>query len=310
MKDRSDLPDVIGFDLVSKEESDKGRTEDFSKYIYQNFGIYNVEKSLKEKPECWEKLASKSRIDLIRFFLHDGESMEEIIKSNITDNAITGPVCSRHRIGHGFKMGAENNYKNSEVSKDQCLMGNLISDYILYGCSTDVDADVNYPVKKINEKYQRYDAIAEPVIEFCPISNQLLDYTRDLTNHPAKVLTDNGIFAVVSNDDPQIFDNQGLSYDYLMAYINDVLTYEQIKISVFLGFFYKEMSNYYYIKENDIWVVNDKMKHGTESDKLDDLKDNPADVTEFAIVNKAIEEFKAAWTELNTHIKKICSNFC
>lgn len=302
MRDTFDIPEVIGFDLVAQELPEIGKTECFSEYIYSNFASHYTATFTEGKPEYWDKLTQKKRIDLIRFFFHDGESIEKIKKSyginntevDITDNAITGSICSRHRIGHGFKMGAEYNYKKNESSEEQRLMGNLISDYILYGCSTDVASSVNYPVKNSGEKYYRYDGIAEPVIEFCPISNQLLDYTTDLTNHPAKVLTDNGIFAVVANDDPQIFDNEGLSYDYLMAYINDVLTYEQIKVSVFLGYFYREMSNYYYIKE-DIWIVNDQMKYGDMGDKLDDLKSNSKNVTEYAIINKAVEEFKKDW---------------
>lgn len=318
MKDKNNLPEIIGFDLVAQELQDIGTTEYFSSYIYRNFGSDYTAPIAKDKPEYWDELIRNRRIDLIRFFLHDGENMGNIKKSfgnlnkevDISDNAITGAICSRHRIGHGFKMGANENYKKEEITKEQRLMGNLISDYILYGCSTDVGTDGNYPVINNSQKYHRKDGIAEPVIEFCPISNQLLDYTQDLTTHPAKVLTENGIFAVVANDDPQIFDNQGLSYDYLMAYINDVLTYEQIKISVFLGYFYRKMSDYYYIKEiytdedKYIWVVNDRMNYGTETDNLEVLNDVPSNVTEYAIINKAIEEFKKDWLYLNTYIKE------
>ena len=302
-KQYDNIPEVIGFDLVSQELDYKGTTEYFSKYIYENFAMgYDVSDS-GDKPECWNNLKENKRIDLIRFFMHDGESKDEIKKEDTKDNAITGPICSRHRIGHGFKMGETVNYTNKKITEqNQRLMGNLISDYILYGCATDVSdegqEDVNYPIIKSGEKYLREDGIAEPVIEFCPISNQLLGYTPDLSQHPAKVLTDNGIFAVVANDDPQIFDNQGLSYDYLMSYINDVLTYEQLKTSIFLGYFYREISNYYYYINNEqagIWLVNDKMKYGQPNDNLDNQKDTNSDVTEYAIINKAAEYFKNDW---------------
>lgn len=313
------IPEVIGFDLVSHESEYTGTTEYFSKYIYGNFaGEYDTS-VFANKPKCWNNLLGRKRIDLIRFFMHDGESNEKIKKSgeknnneeDIKDNAVTGVICSRHRIGHGFKMGQTDNYNTEITDQSQRLMGNLISDYILYGCAADVpneeETGINYPIIKQGEKYFRKDGIAEPVIEFCPISNQLLGYTIDLSQHPAKTLANGGIFVAVANDDPQIFDNQGLSYDYLMAYINDVLTYEQLEISVFLGYFYREMCDYYYMKDDrsDIWVVNDKMKYGRSGDDLDNQKSTNSDITEYAVLNKAVQCFKNDWIAFaNTILNK------
>lgn len=272
----SDVPEIVGFDLVSEEKKDIGTTDGFSKSIYSNFGFEYAIPSNENEMTKMHKLLGKPRIQLIRFFLHDGESIKEI-KDN-KDNAITGPICSRHRIGHGFKMGINDINFNDTADPVNRKKGTLIKDYILSGCSTDVNI-AKYPIKPEGEKYCREDKIAEPVIEFCPISNQLLGYTRNLKEHPAGNLIKKGIFAVVSNDDPQIFDNPGLSYDYLMAFISGILDYEQIKISVFLGYFYRKMSNSYYNSKGDICVVNDDMAYGDEAQ----------------IIYEAIEKFKADW---------------
>lgn len=275
-----DVPEIVGFDLVSEEKNEIGTTDSFSQFIYSNFGSgYVMPSSGEEMPEKISSLKENLRIRLIRFFLHDGESVEKI--ENYKDNAITGPICSRHRIGHGFKMGIDVLNFNDTTDPGNREKGTLIKDYILSGCSADVGDIVNYPIKLEGEKYCREDKIAEPVIEFCPISNQLLGYTRNLNEHPAGNLIKKGIFAVVSNDDPQIFDNPGLSYDYLMAFISGILDYEQIKISVFLGYFYREMSNSYYYKDDErgIYVVNDKMTFCEEAE----------------IISVAIEKFKTDW---------------
>lgn len=300
------IPQIIGFDLVAQEQEGIGKTDGFSKYFYMNFGAGYKENPSEDpvKTKKFPELEGNKRIELLRFFLHDGESMEIITGEN--DNAITGPICSRHRLGHGFKMGTDKNYNGTAA----CIRnkGKCIADYILYGCSTDVKKnDQKYPVVLESEQYKRQDGIAEPVIELCPISNQLLGYIPDLATHPAKKLVKDGIFAVISNDDPQIFDNPGLSYDYLMAYVNEILKYDELKMSVFLGYFYREMSEYYYVRESkvvdkegrsvkvEIWVVNDSMNYGIFNDQIDLQKKEPKDVTEYAILNKAIERFTMDW---------------
>lgn len=261
----SDIPEIVGFDFVSEEKTDIGTTDSFKAHIYSKFGCgYEMCDVSVENHKMIELLKEKERIQLIRFFLHDGESVD-IIQNN-SDNAITGPICSRHRIGHGFKMGKKDENFDETDAPVERKKGTLIADYILYGCSRDVGKIVNYPIILQESHFCREDKIIEPVIEFCPISNQLLGYSEDLKIHPAGNLVKKGIFAVVSNDDPQIFDNPGLSYDYLMAFINEILNYDQIKISVFLGYFYREMSNnyYIYIEQENIWMVNDNMTYEDE----------------------------------------------
>lgn len=66
-------------------------------------------------------------------------------------------------------------------------------------------------------------------LEICPISNQMLRYTPDLRMHPANLLLHKGVQCVLANDDPQIFGNSGLSYDFLSAFLSWDLDIWQIK---------------------------------------------------------------------------------
>ena len=57
------------------------------------------------------------------------------------------------------------------------------------------------------------------VIELCPISNQLLGYISDLRQHPGRGYLKKGIQCVICSDDPAIFRNNGLTYDFWEAFI-------------------------------------------------------------------------------------------
>lgn len=282
---------VVGFDLVNTEVSGKGLTETLHDILYEKFGNYNFADDDKNKLSF---LQEKNRIQLIRFFLHDGESIEHIC--NVNDNAITGPICSRHRIGHGFKMGTYDNLY------EEGALGKYIANYILYGNTMDINLQYgnkdleNYPIASSHDypPYSRIDSIPEPVIELCPISNYMLGYVDDLSQHPAIPLMEMGIFAAICNDDPLIFNNVGLTYDYVMMYIGmkkhfesrgisnaGDIAYRYLKISSFLGYFYQEMSDgYYYQINNNIVEVNDSMKPSQEKND---------------IFKQALNKFKAAW---------------
>jgi adenosine deaminase CECR1 len=55
-------------------------------------------------------------------------------------------------------------------------------------------------------------------VELCPISNQLLRLMQDLRLHPAIGYMSRGIECVLGSDDPAIFGNDGLTYDFWEAY--------------------------------------------------------------------------------------------
>lgn len=176
-KDYSDF--VIGFDFVSEE--DRGRaTSEYKDFIYGT----STQQGISEKP----------RIQLIDFYLHDGES-HDMYHHNIIDASI----ISKYRIGHGFQM-----YRYIELVNN-----------------------INF--LETSEHYQKIVNSFMPILEVCPISNQLLRYYPDLRAHPVCELMKRGVQCVIANDDPQIFGNGGLSYDFWMAYMGFGLNLKAIK---------------------------------------------------------------------------------
>lgn len=68
-------------------------------------------------------------------------------------------------------------------------------------------------------------------VEVCPISNQQLRYVADLRVHPASGYLPRGLPVVLSNDDPGIFRNDGLSFDFweaMMAWDLDLRALKQL----------------------------------------------------------------------------------
>ena len=70
-------------------------------------------------------------------------------------------------------------------------------------------------------------------IEVCPISNQILRYTQDLRTHPIAEYMKRGIDCVICNDDPQIFNYNGLAYDFWEIYFSQLIDLAGIKKLVF-----------------------------------------------------------------------------
>lgn len=99
------------------------------------------------------------------------------------ENIVDAKIASRYRMGHGFQM-------------------------------------LEYPGAMLGYQFASAGSMMEgPVLEVCPISNQMLRYFPDIRNHYALMLMKMGIPCVIANDDPQILGNPGLSYDFWEMYM-------------------------------------------------------------------------------------------
>ncbi|KAL1677389.1 hypothetical protein EV122DRAFT_265877 [Schizophyllum commune] len=54
-------------------------------------------------------------------------------------------------------------------------------------------------------------------IEVCPISNEVLRLTSSMPMHPLPIMINNGLPVALCSDDPAVFGNMGLTYDYFQV---------------------------------------------------------------------------------------------
>lgn len=193
---------IKGFDFVSEE--DRGKTS----YSYYKDIIYGeVFDGYEEgSPEEGAFKPLKLQYKLI------GVSRMELIEMMLhageslwmeQENIIDAKIVSKSRIGHGFQM---------------LEFPSVLMDY-LFGRST--------------------DSPAGPVLEVCPISNQMLRYFPDIRNHYALMLMKLGVPCVLCNDDPQILENPGLSYDFWEMYMASDGGLMMLKGLVFTAFVFQ-----------------------------------------------------------------------
>ncbi len=79
-------------------------------------------------------------------------------------------------------------------------------------------------------------------LEVCPVSNQVLHYVGDLRIHPAAGYLARGVPCVIGSDDPAIFGNEGLSYDFWEAVVAWELDLKAVKQLVLNSFQYSAMT--------------------------------------------------------------------
>ncbi|KAG8708768.1 hypothetical protein FRC08_018717 [Ceratobasidium sp. 394] len=61
-------------------------------------------------------------------------------------------------------------------------------------------------------------------IEVCPISNEILRLTSSMPTHPLPVLLNHGLAVALCPDDPSIFGNMGLSFDFYQVIVASEIT--------------------------------------------------------------------------------------
>lgn len=197
---------IVGFDFVSEE--DRGK----STYSYYKDILYG--KTFSGYAQIPENVNEINRLKVTY-----ADTMADIVNSTRAqlidlylhageslwmeqDNVIDAVIASSTRIGHGFQMGV-------------------------------------YPGVVKTYSQQDKNGTVGPILEICPISNQLLGYFPDLRNHTSFALMKQGVPCVLGNDDPQILGNPGLSYDFWEMYMASNARLSLVKAMVFLGFLFQ-----------------------------------------------------------------------
>eukprot|EP00727_Mastigamoeba_balamuthi_P010691 m51a1_g6244 adenosine deaminase, putative (531) ;mRNA; f:23539-25953 len=99
-------------------------------------------------------------------------------------------------------------------------------------------------------------------VELCPVSNQLLGYTRDLREHPGRAYLDAGVAVSLSPDDPAIYGYQGVTHDFWEATVAWNLDLRRIKMLCYYSLRYstlpaaeREQHIDRWLREWDAWVA-------------------------------------------------------
>ncbi|KAF8559676.1 Metallo-dependent hydrolase [Imleria badia] len=61
-------------------------------------------------------------------------------------------------------------------------------------------------------------------LEICPISNEILRLTASMPMHPLPILLNQGVPVALSSDDPAMFQNMGLSFDFYQVLVASEVT--------------------------------------------------------------------------------------
>lgn len=162
---------------------------------------------------------------------------------------------SRFVVGFDFVSEEDLNYKTDFYAK--AIFENHMEDIGFYfhdGESNWADDDnvisaVCLNTKRIGHGFNiyRFPAAVEKVIndkiclEVCPVSNQLLRYAPDLRIHPMGEYIKRGVPITICSDDPQIFNDKGLTYDFWEFYFSQLADMYSIKQAVRNSYIYSAM---------------------------------------------------------------------
>ncbi|KAL0946743.1 hypothetical protein HGRIS_012921 [Hohenbuehelia grisea] len=64
----------------------------------------------------------------------------------------------------------------------------------------------------------------EIAIEVCPISNEILRLTSSMPMHPLPIVLNHGVPVALCSDDPSVFGNMGLTFDFFQVFVSSEVT--------------------------------------------------------------------------------------
>jgi len=115
-------------------------------------------------------------------------------------------------------------------------------------------------------------------VELCPLSNYILNYTKDLSQHPGKKYLADGIRVSINSDDPSPFGYDDVSFDWLFAIMYWNLTFSDIKKMAIYSLedslsddVTKQNNIEKFKKAWDAWVSNLKISPSDNDKSLNDL---------------------------------------
>ena len=219
---------IKGFDFVSEE--DRGKTS----YSYYKDIIYGEVFDGYEEGSSEEAAFKPLKLQHKLIGVSRVEMIELMLHAGESlwmeqENIIDAKIASKTRMGHGFQM-------------------------------------LEFPAALMDYLYSRcVDSPSGPVLEVCPISNQMLRYFPDIRNHYALMLMKMGVPCVLSNDDPQILGNPGLSYDFWEMYMASDGGLMMVKGLVFTAFIFQH--------QDRTGTALSEWEDGIYADCLRDFKD-------------------------------------
>ncbi|MBD5507980.1 MAG: hypothetical protein HDR05_08010 [Lachnospiraceae bacterium] len=219
---------IKGFDFVSEE--DRGKTS----YSYYKDIIYGEVFDGYEEGSPEEAAFKPLKLQHKLIGVSRVEMIELMLHAGESlwmeqENIIDAKIASKSRMGHGFQM-------------------------------------LEFPAALMDYLYSRcVDSPSGPVLEVCPISNQMLRYFPDIRNHYALMLMKMGVPCVLSNDDPQILGNPGLSYDFWEMYMASDGGLMMVKGLVFTAFVFQY--------QDRVGIALSEWEDGIYADCLQDFKD-------------------------------------
>lgn len=158
-------------------------------------------------------------------------------------------------VGFDFVSEEDLNYKTDDYAEIILNNGINIPFYFHDGESNWADDDnimaaVCLNTKRIGHGFNlyRFPAVLDEVVkkeiclEICPISNQLLRYSPDLRSHPMGEYIKRNVPFVICSDDPQIFNDKGLSYDFWEFYYSQLVDLFSIRQVIRNSYTYSAMS--------------------------------------------------------------------
>ncbi|KAJ7063456.1 hypothetical protein C8F01DRAFT_1219522 [Mycena amicta] len=220
----------------------------FPKFMFGEDGLENVAHSV--WLQIFDRTIKKFREDLQKQGREDEFNGARIIYSTLRFITVEELECKKfpHLIA-GFDLVGPENVLKPLIYYAECLLRfrerqkelGLDIPFILHAGETlgdGTEADVNLydaillGTLRIGHGFSlvKHPKLMELcrerniLVEVCPISNEILRLTSSMLSHPLPILISHGIPVALCSDDPAMFGNMGLSFDFYQVLVASEVT--------------------------------------------------------------------------------------